>query len=59
MPYATWGCSICGKQAPLELRRHGKFAERMAWLRRHRAKYHPRLFNKSVKKAIKSRKKGG
>lgn len=50
MPYKTWGCSICGKQAPIKLREHGKFKERMGWLRRHYKKYHPTKFREMVKK---------
>jgi len=55
-PYKTFGCSICGMQAPKELREHGTFAERMKWLRSHRKKYHPELFKKSIKKGVKTRK---
>jgi hypothetical protein len=50
MPYKTFGCSICGKQAPTKYRADGMFEERMAWLRRHRAQHHPTAFKASVKK---------
>jgi len=50
MPYKTWGCSICGAQAPKKLRAHGKFAERMKWLRRHYQKKHPAKFREWHKK---------
>jgi len=46
MPYRTWGCSICGKQAPKRLREHGNFADRMAWLRRHYKREHTKEFKK-------------
>jgi len=52
MPYKTWGCSICGKQAPKGLRRHGKSKERWSWLRRHRAKYHPEAFREWYGKEV-------
>jgi len=55
MPYKTYGCSICGTQAPKELREHGTFKERMEWLRRHRKRYHPRKFRESERKSLKSR----
>lgn len=57
MPYKTWGCSICGAQAPKHLREHGNFAERMAWLRRHRKAKHPVAHKKSTKKAVRARTK--
>lgn len=44
MPYKTFGCSICGKQAPRALRADGKSEERWSWLRRHYKKNHPRKF---------------
>ena len=56
MPYRTWGCSICGKQAPKKLREHGKFAERMDWLRKHRKKHHPVAFRKSERKGVATKK---
>ena len=56
MPLESYGCSICGKQAPKHLREHGKFAERMAWLRRHRKAKHPTAFRKSIRKGIKARR---
>lgn len=49
MPFKTYGCSICGKQAPKELRAHGKFKERMKWLREHYKRNHPKEFRKWYK----------
>ena len=46
MPYKSWSCSICGKQAPKALREHGKFKERMDWLRKHYKKAHNKRFKK-------------
>jgi len=57
MPYKTFGCSICGKQAPKSLREHGTFEERQDWLRDHRKKYHPKAFKESVRKGLKTRRK--
>lgn len=36
MPLKSFGCRICGRQAPTEYRRHGMFEKRMSWLRRHK-----------------------
>ena len=44
MPYKTWGCSICGTQCPKKYRAHGKFSERMKWLRNHYKQKHPAKF---------------
>jgi len=49
MPLKTFGCSICGKQAPKKIREHGKFAERIDWLRRHYKRFHPRKFREWYK----------
>ncbi len=57
MPYKTWGCSICGAQAPEKLRRHGTFAKRMKWLREHREEKHPKAFRASINKGLKTRRK--
>ena len=46
MPYKTWGCGLCGAQAPKKLREHGKFNERMKWLREHYATKHKATFKK-------------
>jgi hypothetical protein len=56
VPYAHWGCSICGMQCPTELRAHGAFTERMRWLRRHRKLHHPYDFIASTRKGVKTRK---
>lgn len=55
MPLKSYGCSICGKQAPKKLRAHGKFSERMEWLWRHRKKHHPTAHKRSVAKSLKAR----
>ena len=47
----TVHCSICGKAI-----RGEDFKDIMAKLRRHRKKYHPKAFKKSVKKGVKTRK---
>lgn len=47
--YKTFKCSKCGKSAPVKLREHGKFAERMNWVREHYGKYHPKEFKKAHK----------
>ena len=41
MPLKSFGCGICGAQAPAKYREHGQFSARMAWLRRHRKRKHP------------------
>jgi len=56
VPYKTWGCSICGTQAPKSLRSHGNFSERMKWLREHYKLHHPDEFEKMVRKAQRTRK---
>jgi len=52
MPKKTVHCSICGKAFSGE-----SFKERMDKLRKHRKKEHPRAHKKSVKKAVKTRKR--
>ena len=56
VPLKSFGCSICGAQAPKEYLKEGKFEQRMAWLRRHYSKKHPRKFKASVRKAVRTRK---
>lgn len=51
MPDKTVHCSICGKAVS-----GYDFPERMAKLRRHRKKYHPKAFRESIRKGIASRK---
>lgn len=48
----TIHCSICGKAI-----RGENFQDWMAKLRRHRKKYHPAAFKRSVKKGVKARKR--
>jgi len=40
MPLKQFKCSVCGASAPSELLKHGKFKERMNWLRRHYKRKH-------------------
>lgn len=57
MPLEKFCCSICGQCCPKKYLAHGKFKERMDWLRRHRKAKHPKAHKKSVKKGIATRKK--
>jgi hypothetical protein len=57
MPYKTFGCKLCGKQASKQLREHGTFEERQEWLRDHRKKFHPKAFKASIKKGVATRKR--
>ena len=57
MPYKTFGCSICGKQAPKKLREHGTMSERQQWLWHHRKHEHPKAFKASIRKGIETRKR--
>lgn len=43
-PLKSFGCSICGRQAPIALRADGKSEERWGWLRGHYKRKHPRKF---------------
>lgn len=57
MPLESYGCSICGKQAPKDLRRHGQYADRMKWLRKHYQRSHPTLFRKwAIRESVKERR---
>jgi len=58
MPLKSYDCSICGAKCPKEYLAHSKSKERMRWLRRHRQKYHPEAFKRSIKKGVRKRKKG-
>lgn len=55
MPLKSFGCKICGKQAPKRLREHGTFSERMEWLWGHRKRKHPAAHKISVNKSLKAR----
>lgn len=57
MPLKKFECSICGAKAPKRLLADSKFKERMDWLRRHRKAKHPEAFRKSVRKAVRARKR--
>jgi len=50
----TVHCSICGKAIRVE-----DFQDMMKKIRRHRKKYHPSSFKKSIKKGVATRKKKG
>ena len=54
-PLKSFGCSICGKQAPKGLRKDGKFEERMSWLMSHKKRYHPKAHKKSIEKGLRTR----
>ena len=45
-------CSICGARSP----RLG-FAKRMAWIREHRRRKHPRAFRASIRKGVRARRR--
>jgi hypothetical protein len=45
-------CGICRKPIKVE-----DFKDALAKLRRHRKKYHPKAFRKSIKKGVATRKK--
>lgn len=49
MVLSQFKCSICGASAPKELLKHGKFSERMAWLRGHYKRKHPEAFKRWYK----------
>jgi len=44
MPLQSYSCSVCGAKAPKELLKHGKYSERIQWLRRHYKRRHPQKF---------------
>lgn len=46
MPLKSYGCSVCGEQAPKVLRKEGQLEKRFKWLRRHYKKQHPREFKR-------------
>ena len=50
-------CSKCGKR--IRGTKDVGFKERMAKLRRHRKKYHPKAHRKSIKKALKTKREKG
>ena len=58
MPLKSFGCSICGAQAPKKLREHGKFSERMKWLWSHRKAKHPAAHKRSVTKSQRTKERG-
>ena len=47
-------CRICGARSP----RYG-FGKRMAWLRRHRKRKHPKAHKESIEKALETKRKKG
>lgn len=54
MPVKTVHCRVCG--API---RGYDFEERMAKLRRHYKRHHPRLWRKSIEKALETKREKG
>jgi hypothetical protein len=48
----TIHCSICHKAIRVK-----DFQDQMAKIRRHRKKYHPSAFKKSIEKGVKARRK--
>lgn len=55
MPLKSFGCSICGVQAPKKLRAEGKFSERMKWLWKHRQRTHWVAHKRSVARSLRAR----
>ncbi len=54
MPLDQFCCSICAEKgikvcAPKKYLEHGKFNERMRWLRKHYSEEHPREFKRRKK----------
>lgn len=58
MPLKSFKCSICGARCPKKYLAHGQFEKRMSWLRNHRKRKHGRKFKKSIRKGVRTRKKG-
>ena len=50
-------CSICGKR--IRGTKDVEFKERMAKLRRHRKRSHPKAHKKSIRKALKTKREKG
>lgn len=59
MPLKSFKCSICGARSPKKYLAEGQFEKRMAWLRRHRKRKHPRLHKKSTAKMLRTKKRRG
>ena len=59
MPLKSFNCSVCGARCPKKYLAHGQFEKRIAWLRRHRKRKHPRLHKKSTRKMLRTKKKRG
>lgn len=57
MPYKSYGCKVCGKQAPTRLREHGTEAERWDWLRKHYMTDHPHKWKEWQKKSAQTKSK--
>lgn len=55
-PLKSFGCSICGAQAPEKFRKHGMEEERWSWLRRHYKNRHPWQWTQWMTKVRKTRK---
>ena len=59
MSLKSFNCSVCGARSPKKYLAHGQFKKRMAWLRRHRKRKHPRLHKKSTREMLRTKKKRG
>ena len=59
MPLKSFNCSVCGAHCPKKYLAEGQFEKRMAWLRRHRKRKHPRLHKKSTRKMLRTKKRKG
>ena len=57
MPLKSFKCSVCGARCPKKYLAHGQFEKRIAWLRRHRKRKHPRLHKKSTRKTLRTKKR--
>ncbi len=57
MPLKSFNCSVCGARCPKKYLAHGQFEKRIAWLRRHRKRKHPRLHKKSTAKMLRTKKR--
>ena len=57
MPLKSFNCSVCGARCPKKYLAHGQFEKRIAWLRRHRKRKHPKLHKKSTAKMLRTKKR--
>jgi len=59
LPLKSFKCSVCGASSPKKYLAEGQFEKRMAWLRRHRKRKHPRLHKKATAKMLRTKKSRG